>query len=84
MSGHNVLGVSYKVNYKALLYCLGILPLVDVIKKLQINFINDLIHIQKSGICLKIIKKDEMAGGIKGLLEEVRVYCSEFNIPDVS
>ena len=37
-----MLGVSYKVNYRALLYCLY----------------------------LKIIKKDEMAGGIKGLLEE--------------
>ena len=63
---------------------MGILPISDVIKKLQINFVNDLINIKKSGMCLEILRKDEEAGGITGLLQEVRDYCKEYNIPDVT
>ena len=80
----SMLGISYKTNYRALLYVLGIMPVVDVVKKLQIGFVNDLFHLKGSGICLNTLKKDEEAGGIVGLLEEVREYCRQYGIQDVT
>ena len=80
----SMLGISYKTNYRALLYVLGIMPVVDVVKKLQIGFVNDFIHLKGSGICLKTLQKDEQAGRIMGLLEEVRGYCKQYGNQDVT
>ena len=79
-----ILGISNKTNYKALLYTLGILPACDVVKKLQINFVNDIMHLKQEGSCLELLKKEEALGDGKGLLNEVRGYCQEYNIGDVT
>ena len=80
----HVLDISHKTTYKSLLYVLGILPAKDIIKKLQINFINNLIHIKEKSQCLETILRDEEAGGIRGLLGEVRGYCKEYGLADVT
>ena len=80
----HVLDISHKCTYKSLLYVMGILPAADVVKKLQICFVNNLIHIKEGGQCLETILKDEKIGGIKGLLGEVREYCLQYGLPDVT
>ena len=79
-----MLGISTKANYRGLCYVLGILPVVEIIRKLQVSFVNDLIHIKGSGMCKEVLFKDEEAGGIKGLLGKVREHCQYFQIPDVT
>ena len=80
----HILDISQKTTYKSLLYVLGVLPVKAIVKKLQIGFINNLVHIKESGQCLKTIRQDEEIGGIKGLLQEVREYCEEYGLPDVT
>ena len=80
----HILDISHKTTYRSLLYVLGVLPAKEIIKKLQISFVNNLIHIKEGGQCLDTIMRDEKAGGIKGLLSEVRDYCAEYGLADVT
>ena len=79
-----LLGVSTKTNYKALLYTMGILPASDVLRKLQINFVNDLVHLKGNGSCLELLKSEEQIQDGKGLMSEVRQYCAHYGIGDVT
>lgn len=79
----HVLGVSIKTTHVSLLYCLGLSPVKDIIKKLQISFVNNLIHIKGKGQCLEALLADQADGVKGGLLEEVSSYCEEYGLPDV-
>lgn len=80
----HILGISQKSPYITLLLVLGILPAKDVVKKLQITFINNLIHIKGRGQCLDTLLREDSIGDNKGLMSEVREYCTEYGIEDVT
>ena len=79
-----MLGISNKTTHQSLLYVLGISPVKDVVKKLQISFINNLFHIKKSGQCYETLKQDYAVGDTKGLIGEVKEYCREYGLLDVT
>ena len=79
----HILGISTKTTYQSLLFIMGILPAKDLVKKLQIGFVNNLIHIKQKGQCYETIIA-EMKCGQGGLMEEVREYCREYGISDVT
>ena len=79
----HVLDISQKTTYKSLLYVLGIIPAKDIVKKLQIGFINNLLHVKGTGQCRDTILRDREIGGVKGLLDEVSEYCAEYGLPNV-
>lgn len=80
----HILGITNRITYQSLLYVLGLMPVKDVIKKLQIGFINNLFHIKNSGQCMETLKADHNIGDIKGLVGEVREYCTEYGLEDVT
>ena len=79
-----VLDISSRTTYKSLLFVMGIIPAQDTVKKLQIGFINNLLHIKEKGQCHDTIIDDCNIGGIDGLLVEVREYCFQYGLPDVT
>ena len=79
----HILGISTKTTYNSLLYVLGLLPAKDLVKKLQITFINNLVHMKGKGQCLEALLEEEKSGS-KGLLEEVREYCAQYGLQDVT
>ena len=72
------------IGLQTLLLVLGLLPAADIIKKLQITFVNNLIHIKGKGQCLETILQEERLGDGRGILSEVRQYCAEYGIADVT
>ena len=80
----HILGISLKTTHQSLLYVLGISPIKDVVKKLQISFVNNLYHIKQTGQCLETIKNDFKNGDIKGIVGEVKEYCEEYGLSDVT
>ena len=80
----HILGISQKSTIQTLLLVLGLLPAKDIIKKLQITFVNNLIHIKGRGQALRALREDDAKGDNKGLLAEVREYCREYDISDVT
>ena len=79
----HILGISTKTTYNSLLYVLGLLPAQDVVKKLQISFVNSLIHLKGSGQCLEALWEEDRSG-TRGLLAEVREYCAHYGLQDVT
>ena len=79
----HILGISNKTTHQSLLYVLGISPVKDVVKKLQVSFMNNLVHIKGSGQCLETLKDDYKLGDVKGLIGEVKEHCKEFGLDDV-
>ena len=80
----HMLGISNKTTHQSLLFTLGISPIKDIIKKLQITFINTLFHLKRSGQCYDTLRKDFSNGDIKGLVGEVKEYCEEYGLDDVT
>ena len=66
------------------MYVLGLSPISDIIKKLKIGFLNSLFHVKQSGQCLETLKLDYKIENAGGLIEEVKSYCEEYGLPDVS
>ena len=56
----------------------------SMMKKMKITFLNFLIHVKNKGICLETIKGDKSNGDILGLIDEVRGYCEEYNIQNIT
>ena len=79
----HILGISTKTTYLSLLFIMGVLPAKDLVKKLQIGFVNNLVHIKQKGQCLDTMMAEDKTEE-NGFLAEVRGYCEEFGIPDVS
>ena len=79
----HILDISQKTTYRSLLFVLGLLPAKEILKKLQIGFVNNLLHVKEKGQCRETILKDREIGGIRGLLDEVQDYCEEFGLPNV-
>ena len=80
----HILGISNKTTHQSLLYVLGLMPAKDLIKKLQICFLNNLVHIKGKGQCLDTLMSDYKNGDIKGLVGEVKEYCVEYGLSDVT
>ena len=80
----HILGISTKTTYLSLLFIMGILPAKDLIKKLQISFINNLLHIKEKGQCFETVKAELNNEAEGGILREVRQYCEEYGINDVT
>ena len=81
---YTVLDVSNRSNYRNLLSICRIMPAADMVKKLQICFINDLIHMKQSGICYETLMAENNREELPTLLDEVRDHCSYFGIRDVT
>ena len=80
----HILGISNKTTHQSLLFVLGLMPAKDLVKKLQICFVNNLVHIKGKGQCLDTIMQDYKAGGIRGLINEVKDNCMDYGIDDVT
>ena len=80
----HILGISTKTTYVSLLFIMGIIPAKDLIKKLQISFINNLLHIKQKGQCFDTVRAELMSGSEGGILREVKQYCEEYGIDDVT
>ena len=60
------------------------MPANDMIKKLKVCFVNELIHQKQSGVCFDTLTAEFNRGEIKTLIDEVSEYCEYFDIPDVT
>ena len=79
-----VLGISNKCSYYSLLHVTDIMPATEVVKKTKITFLNDLLHIKGKGICVETLKADYAHNPKKGLISEVKQYCDEWKLSDVT
>ena len=80
----HILGISNKTTHQSLLFVLGLMPVKDVVRKLQISFVNNLVHIKGSGQCLDTLRKEDELNDNKGLFSEVRAACKDFGLEDVT
>ena len=80
----HILGISTKTTYQSLLFIMGILPAKDLVKKLQIGFINNLLHIKQKGQCYDTVIAELGNTEEGGILREVKSYCIEYGIDDVT
>ena len=64
----HILGISTKTTYMSLLFIMGIIPAKDLIKKLQISFINNILHIKQKGQCFETVKAELSNGSEGGIL----------------
>mgnify|MGYP001162975371 FL=1 len=80
----HILGISTKTTYLSLLFIMGILPAKDLVKKLQIGFINNLLHIKQKGQCYDTVLAELANSDEGGILREVKSYCIEYGIDDVT
>ena len=78
-----VLDINNRSTYRNLLSICGIMPVNDVVKKLKICFINELIHMKKEGICYNTLTAEHNRGEIKTLTDEVTEFCQYFGIYNV-
>ena len=60
------------------------MPATDVVKKLKICFVNELMHSKKEGICYEFLNGENFTGELKTLLDEVREHCTYFKVQDVT
>ena len=81
---YTVLDVSNRSNYRNLLSTCKIMPAIDMIKKLQICFINDLVHMKQSGICYETLTAEYNRGELRTLRDEVSDHCEYFGVRDVN
>ena len=79
-----VLEISPKCSYQTLLHVTNITPAMGIVKKSKVTFINDLLHVKGKGICLDILLKENEVEDTKGLINEVREICKEWDLPDVT
>ena len=79
-----VLDISNRSNYRNILSTCKIMPALDVIKKMKICFVNQMIHMKKQGICYDTLTAEHNKGELKTLIDEASEYCGYFNIRDVS
>ena len=80
---YRLLAISRYAKYSAVLHELGLIPIRHIIKNRKISFVNLLCNYKKSGICLKVITEEDQIYK-DGLMQEVRKYCEEYNLPDVT
>ena len=81
---YDILGISKYANYSAVLAEIGVLRAEDTVKLRKVSFVNGLMHNRKSCECREVITAAEQSANYDGLLQEVRQYCEEFRLPDVS
>ena len=55
----------------------------DIVKKLKICFVNEMVHMKQEGICYDTLNAEFNRGEIKTLLDEVSDHCEYFGISDV-
>ena len=78
-----VLDISKTSSYRNLLSVCSIMSANDMVKKLKICFVNELVHRKSKGICYDTLQAEFNRGEIKTLLDEVTEHCSYFGIRDV-
>ena len=81
---YTILGVSNRSHYRNLLSICRIMPAGDMVKKMKICFINDLLHMKKTGICYNTLMAEMEAGELPTLIDEVKSDCQYFGIRDVT
>ena len=81
---YTVLDISNKSTYRNLLSICSIMPATDMVKKLQICFVNELMHRKQSGICFETLTAEFNKGEIPTLLDEVGDHCKYFGIRDIT
>ena len=79
-----VLEISPKCSYQTLLHVTNIPPAMGIVKKSKVTFINDLLHVKGKGICMDTLLKESEVDDSKGLINEVREICKEWELPDVT
>ena len=81
---YDVLELSKFANYNAVLQEIGIIRLEDAIKLRKMSFINKLMVARETCKCRDILLAEDKLPNQSGLLDEVRQYCQEFEVPDVT
>ena len=81
---YDILGLSKYANYNAVLSEIGILRMEDSVKLRKTSFINKLMFERESCKCRDILNAEDSLETQVGLLDEVRKYCEEFGLPDVT
>ena len=81
---YRVLGLSKFSSYAAVLFELNLIKIADIIKQLKCSYIMSLIHEKGSGQCLEVLNEEVRLDKVKGLIEEVKMICVEFNMPDIT
>ena len=66
-----VLGVSNRSNYRNLLCVCRIMPAMDIVKKMKICFVNEMVHIKKEGLCYETQEAEFNANELITLKDEV-------------
>ena len=80
---NTVLDISKTSSYRNLLSVCSIMTANDVVKKLKICFVNEMVHMKQEGICYDTLTAEFNRGEIKTLLDEVSEHCDYFGISDV-
>ena len=60
------------------------MPVTDMIRKLKICFVNELIHRKQTGICYDSLIAEHNRGEISTLIDEVGEHCRYFGIRDIT
>ena len=81
---YDILGLSKYANYNAVLSEIGILRMEDSVKLRKTSFINKLMQERESCKCRDIMVAEDSTETQVGLLKEVRAYCEEYRLPDVT
>ena len=81
---YDVLGLSRYANYNAVLAEIGVLRAEDTVKLRKISFINNLMYTREQCECKDTLLAAEKIAEYSGLLQEVREYCEEYRLPDVT
>ena len=80
---YTVLDISNRSSYRNLLSVCGIMPATDMVKKLKITFVNELVHMKGEGLCFDNLTAEFNRGEIKTLLDEVEEHCEYFGVMNV-
>ena len=81
---YTVLDINNTSTYRNLLSICGIMTANDMVRKLKICFINELLHMKAEGICYDTLTAEFNRGEINTLTNEVKEHCTYFGIFDVT
>ena len=82
---YKTLQIQETVNYNGILYETGLPRISDIVKKLRITYMNDVLWGKVNDNKLReMIHEDHVIFGAKSVMSEISSLCSYFKVPDVT
>merc|ERR1712208_118167 len=81
---YDILELGVTANYKAVLTEAGLFTMEDVVKMRKVNFVHEVCHSRPVNRCRDLLKAEQNSTPEKGLIAEVKKYCDEAGLADVS